>query len=96
MWRTNQSKEILKNVTVLVPSRNISFTRLEKYTNYTIQILAFTVKGDGNRSEPTVVITDEDSKFCFSYPYIFVLHQTAYITTLHNFRVLVISSFTRV
>lgn len=62
MWRTNQSKDILENVTVLFPSRNISFEKLEKYTNYTIQILAFTVKGDGQISEQVVVITDEDSK----------------------------------
>lgn len=62
MWRTNQSEDILKNVTLLVPSRNISFTRLEKYTNYTIQVLAFTVKGEGEKSKPKVIITDEDSK----------------------------------
>lgn len=62
MWRTNQSSDILKNVTVLVPSRTISFSGLEKYTNYTIQVLALTVKGAGNKSEPIVVITDEDSK----------------------------------
>ena len=62
MWRTNQSEEILKNVTVPVSSRNISFTKLEKYTNYTFQVSAFTVKGEGNKSEPIVVITDEDGK----------------------------------
>ena len=62
MWRTNQSEDILKNVTLLVPSRNISFTSLEKYTNYTIQVLAFTVKGEGEKCEPKVIITDEDSK----------------------------------
>ena len=62
LWRTNQSADVLKNVTVLASSRSISFTRLEKYTNYTIQVLAFTVKGDGKLSEPIVVITDEDGK----------------------------------
>ena len=63
LWRTNQSADVLKNVTVLASSRSISFTRLEKYTNYTIQVLAFTVKGDGKLSEPIVVITDEDGKY---------------------------------
>lgn len=62
MWRTNQSSDILRNVTVLVPSQAISFSGLEMYTNYTIQILAFSAKGAGNKSEPIVVITDEDSK----------------------------------
>ncbi|KAJ7374392.1 hypothetical protein OS493_007495 [Desmophyllum pertusum] len=62
MWRTNQSADILRNVTLLAPSRAIDFSGLEKYTNYTIQVLAFTVKGEGNKSEPIVVITDEDGK----------------------------------
>lgn len=62
MWRTNQSSDILRNATVLVPLRAISFSRLEMYTNYTIQLLAFTMKGEGNKSEPIVVITDEDGK----------------------------------
>ena len=61
--RTSQSADVLENVTVPAPSRNISFSRLEKYTNYTIQVLAFTAKGDGKISEPIVVITDEDGKY---------------------------------
>lgn len=61
-WRTNQSADVLRNVTLLAPSRAIDFSGLEKYTNYTIQVLAFTVKGEGNKSEPIVVITDEDGK----------------------------------
>ena len=60
MWRTNQSEQILQNVTVA--SRNVSFMGLEKYTNYSIQVSAFTVKGEGNKSEPIVVITDEDGE----------------------------------
>lgn len=62
MWRTNQSADVLRNVTLLAPSRTIDFSGLEKYTNCTIQVLAFTVKGEGNKSEPVVVITDEDGK----------------------------------
>ena len=60
LWRTNQSEQILQNVTVA--SRNVSFMGLEKYTNYSIQVSAFTVKGEGNQSEPIVVITDEDGE----------------------------------
>ena len=60
LWRTNESEHILHNVTVV--SRNISFMGLEKYTNYSIQVSAFTVKGEGNLSEPIVVITDEDGE----------------------------------
>ena len=51
---------MLQNVTVA--SRNVSFMGLEKYTNYSIQVSAFTVKGEGNKSEPIVVITDEDGE----------------------------------
>ena len=60
LWRTNQSEQTLQNVTVA--SRNVSFMGLEKYTNYSIQVSAFTVKGEGNKSEPIVVITDEDGE----------------------------------
>ena len=60
LWRTNQSEQILQNVTVA--SRNVSFMALEKYTNYSIQVSAFTIKGEGNQSEPIVVITDEDGE----------------------------------
>ena len=60
LWRTKQSEQTLQNVTVA--SRNVSFMGLEKYTNYSIQVSAFTVKGEGNKSEPIVVITDEDGE----------------------------------
>ena len=60
LWRTNQSEQILQNVTVA--SRNVSFMELEKYTNYSIRVSAFTVKGEGNKSEPIEVITDEDGE----------------------------------
>ena len=60
LWRTNQSEQILQNVTVA--SRNVSFMALEKYTNYSIQVSAFTIKGEGTLSEPIVVITDEDGE----------------------------------
>ena len=35
---------------------------LNEYTNYSITVFASTVKGVGNASAPTFVITDEDSK----------------------------------
>ena len=60
LWRTNDSEHILQNVTVV--SRNISFMALEKYTNYSIQVSAFTIKGEGNQSEAIVVITGEDGE----------------------------------
>lgn len=35
---------------------------LRKYTNYSIQVLAFTNAGDGKRSPPVYCMTEEDGK----------------------------------
>lgn len=35
---------------------------LHKYTNYSIQVLAFTGAGDGKRSAPAYCITEEDGQ----------------------------------
>ena len=40
----------------------VTLTGLNEYTNYSITVFASTIKGNGNMSEPVVVITDEDSK----------------------------------
>ena len=45
------------------PTKQVTLTGLKKYTNYSITVFASTFKGDGNVSEPIIVITDEDSKF---------------------------------
>ena len=44
------------------PTTQVTLRTLEEYTNYSILIFASTVKGDGNASDPIVVITDEHSK----------------------------------
>jgi protein sidekick len=38
---------------------------LEKFTDYNITVLCFTDPGDGLRSQPVEVRTDEDGKLCF-------------------------------
>jgi hypothetical protein len=38
---------------------------LEKFTDYNVTVLCFTDPGDGIRSQPFEVRTDEDGKFCF-------------------------------
>lgn len=45
------------------PTAQANLTGLNEYTNYSITVFASTVKGEGNVSEPIIVITDEDSKF---------------------------------
>ena len=47
---------------VSAPTTQVTLTGLNEYTNYSITVFASTVKGNGNMSEPIVVITDEDSK----------------------------------
>ena len=47
---------------VSAPTTHATLTDLNEYTNYSITVFASTIKGDGNLSEPIVVITDEDSK----------------------------------
>lgn len=48
----------IRNVTTIQPS--LELDGLEKYTNYSIQVLAFTNAGDGVRSEQIYVRTKED------------------------------------
>ena len=50
---------------VIAPTTETTLAGLNEYTNYSITVLASTVKGDGNVSEPIIVITDEDSKLLF-------------------------------
>uniref|UniRef100_A0A671KLI0 Cell adhesion molecule DSCAM n=1 Tax=Sinocyclocheilus anshuiensis TaxID=1608454 RepID=A0A671KLI0_9TELE len=48
----------IRNITTTKPS--LELERLEKYTNYSIQVLAFTRAGDGVRSEQIYTRTKED------------------------------------
>nr|XP_020444512.1 Down syndrome cell adhesion molecule homolog isoform X2 [Monopterus albus] len=48
----------IRNVTTSKPS--LELDGLEKYTNYSIQVLAFTRAGDGVRSEQIYTRTKED------------------------------------
>lgn len=50
----------IRNVTTSKPS--LELDGLEKYTNYSIQVLAFTRAGDGVRSEQIYTRTKEDGR----------------------------------
>ena len=47
---------------VNAPTKQATLTGLSEYTNYSITVFASSGKGDGNVSNPIIVITDEDSK----------------------------------
>lgn len=44
-------------------NRSLEKAGLERYTNYTVKVAAYTIKGAGNFSEPIRVLTDEDGTF---------------------------------
>ena len=48
---------------VYAATTQATLTGLKKYTNYSIDVLASTLRGNGNSSEPIIVITGEDSRF---------------------------------
>ena len=60
----SNSSDQTKKVTA--PANQTTLTDLNKYTNYGITVFASTSKGEGNKSTPIVVITDEDSEFVFA------------------------------
>ena len=59
-------EEDWSNYTVItVPPNTLSYemTSLKKFTNYSVVILGFTSKGDGNVSHQFIVSTDEDGQY---------------------------------
>ena len=51
-----------QSAVVSAPTTEMNLTGLMKYRNYSITVFASTAKGNGNASEPIIIITDEDSK----------------------------------
>ena len=50
------------NITLPPDALSYEMTSLKKFTNYSVVILGFTSKGDGNVSHQFVVSTDEDGQ----------------------------------
>ncbi|XP_022784712.1 protein sidekick-1-like isoform X2 [Stylophora pistillata] len=57
LFKTDQGISY-RNVTTA--NQSFELTSLEKFTKYTVKVLAFTRIGDGNKSDPVTVSTDED------------------------------------
>ena len=64
--KTNEPSAPFKKITVSPRVRVKEIYGLKKFTFYTIRILAFTIKGDGAKSPPVNISTDEDSKYMIS------------------------------
>ena len=60
-----------RSIVLIAAITQANLTGLMKYRNYSITVFASTAKGDGNVSEPIIVITDEDSKFSIVLRFIF-------------------------
>lgn len=60
---TNFPSMPLINVTYGPTTVNATFHDLLTYTNYTLQITAFTSKGEGPHTQPIIVTTDEDGEW---------------------------------
>lgn len=58
----NESSDEVFNETVPFPRKNVTLSFLRPYTFYTIQVLAFTIKGNGPKSPPITVRTEEEGK----------------------------------
>jgi len=51
-----------RNLTVNSTTLSVELESLEFFTKYELRLLAFTIVGDGNISEPVYGMTDEDGK----------------------------------
>lgn len=58
----NDTSDEVFNQTVEFPRMNVTLGFLRPYTFYTIQVLAFTIKGDGPKSPPIIVRTEEEGE----------------------------------
>lgn len=67
----NETSDEVFNKTVEFPTKNVTLSFLRPYTFYSIQVLAFTIKGDGPKSPPIIIRTEEEGNGPFlSYTYL--------------------------
>lgn len=63
----NKPMNGFRNVTVNSSLLNAEITGLEFFTKYELRVLAFTVIGDGNISDPVFCMTDESGNIAILY-----------------------------
>ena len=59
---TRDGQEYLNDVKANA-NRSLERAGFERYTNYTVKVAAYTIKGTGNFSEAIRVLTDEDGTY---------------------------------
>lgn len=72
------------NQNVTTVNQSFELAGLEKFTNYSIKVLAFTRIGDGNVSDPVIVSTDEDGKLLAYLHHSLIRRQNFYANYTHK------------
>ena len=62
---------LVENKTVLFPIRKANLTGLLKSRSYSVSVLASTIKGDGDYSDPEFFVTNQDGELGFRFPRFF-------------------------
>ena len=58
----NETSDVVFSESVEVRRMNVTLGFLRPYTFYSIQVLAYTIKGDGPKSHPIMISTEEEGK----------------------------------
>jgi len=58
----NETSDEFFSESVEVPRMNVTLSFLRPYTFYSVQVLAYTIKGDGPKSPPIIIRTEEEGK----------------------------------
>lgn len=61
--KADEPMDDFSNLTVNSSGFAVEINNVEFFTKYVLQVLAFTMVGDGNISEPLFCMTDEDGKY---------------------------------
>jgi len=71
-YQANDSR-VENRTVVFVPNREVNLTGLLKSMNYSVRVLASTIKGDGNYSDPEFFVTNQDGELEFRFPRFFLV-----------------------
>lgn len=71
-----------QNVTTV--NQSFELMGLEKFTNYSVKVLAYTRIGDGNVSDPVLVSTDEDGELLAQLQHSLLRARTFYTYYTHS------------
>lgn len=58
----NETSDYVFSESVEFPRMNVTLGFLRPYTFYSLQVLAYTIKGDGPKSPPIIIRTEEEGK----------------------------------